>query len=252
MGPRTHLEDRLDERDQVILPRQVFHVLVETPCPYLADRYERKLLTELKAPEAVETYSLLSRAGFRRSHNYAYRPACSGCAACVPVRVRARDFTPSPSLKRVAAANRDLLAAERRPVATPEQYRLFDRYIDIRHGDGEMAGMGYGDYRAMIEESCLDTTLTELRDADGGLVAVCLTDWLEDGPSAVYSFFDPAQGQRSLGTFCVLWLIEEARRRDLPHVYLGYWIAQSGKMAYKARFRPLEGLGVDGWRVLAP
>jgi arginine-tRNA-protein transferase len=83
-------------------------------------------------------------------------------------------------------------------------------------------------------------------------VAVCLTDWLEDGPSAVYSFFDPAQGPRSLGTYCVLWLIEEARRRGLAHVYLGYWIAQSGKMAYKTRFRPLEGLGVDGWRVLEP
>jgi arginine-tRNA-protein transferase len=252
MGPRTQLETRLDERDQVILPRQVFHVLVETPCPYLAGRHERKLLTELKPPGSVESYSLLSRAGFRRSHNYAYRPACSGCTACVPVRVRVGDFAASPSLKRVAAVNRDLAAVERRPVASPEQYRLFDRYIDIRHGDGEMAGMGYADYRAMIEESCLDTTLTEWRNSDDGLVAVCLTDWLEDGPSAVYSFFDPAQGQRSLGTYCVLWLIEEARRRDLPHVYLGYWIAQSGKMAYKARFRPLEGLGVEGWRDLEP
>lgn len=248
MGPRRQLQEPLRTRDDVLSPRQVFHVLVETPCPYLAGRRERKVLTEITGHDATRTYSLLSRAGFRRSHTYAYRPACSACSACVPVRVLAGDFRPGASLRRVAQANRDLDAVELPARATDEQYRVFDRYIDARHGDGEMAGMTFRDYRAMVEESRLETTLTEFRDAGGHLLAVCLTDWLEDGPSAVYSFFDPDATTRSLGTYCVLWLIGEARLRGLSHVYLGYWIAQSSKMAYKARFRPLEGLGPDGWR----
>jgi len=111
--------------------------------------------------------------------------------------------------------------------------------------------MDFNDYRTMIEDTRLKTSLTEFREADGRLVAACLTDWLRDGPSAVYSFFAPELAARSLGTFMVLWLIEAARRQDLPHVYLGYWIAEANKMAYKARFNPVEGLGADGWRLLA-
>ena len=102
----------------------------------------------------------------------------------------------------------------------------------------------------MVEETRLDTRIAEFCDADGKLAAVCLVDWLEDGPSAVYSFFEPALAGQSLGTYMVLWLIGEARHRGLSYVYLGYWIADSSKMAYKARFRPVEGLGPDGWRVL--
>ncbi len=232
-------------------PKQVFYVLMETPCPYLAGRRERKLLTEIGGPEAVARYNNLSRAGFRRSHNFAYRPACADCDACVPVRVRADAFRPSRSLRRVARMNAALTAADRPPQATMEQYQLFSRYVRWRHSDGEMAAMDFTDYRTMIEDTRLKTRLTEFREADGRLVAACLTDWLEDGPSAVYSFFAPDLAGRSLGTFMVLWLIEAARRRDLPHVYLGYWIAASTKMAYKARFHPVEGLGADGWQLLA-
>lgn len=232
-------------------PKQVFYVLMETPCPYLAGRRERKLLTEIGEPEAVARYNSLSRAGFRRSHNFAYRPACSNCDACVPVRVRARAFRPSRSLRRVARLNAALVAADRPPRGTMEQYELFSRYVRSRHSDGEMASMDFTDYRTMIEDTRLKTSLTEFREADGRLVAACLTDWLQDGPSAVYSFFAPELAGRSLGTFMVLWLIEAARRKDLPHVYLGYWIAESNKMAYKARFHPVEGLGADGWQLLA-
>ena len=248
MDQRGQLEGGFGGTDAAVAPRQVFHVLMEAPCPYLPGRRERKVMTELRGPGATGAYSLLSRAGFRRSHNFAYRPACDGCGACVPVRVRAAEFRPGASLQRVARANRDLSAVERPARASGEQFHLFESYIRARHGDGEMVAMGERDYRAMVEETCLDTRLAEFRDAEGRLVAVCLTDWLEDGASAVYSFFDPALAARSLGTLAILWLIEEARRRALPHVYLGYWIAQSPKMAYKARFRPLEGLGRDGWR----
>jgi arginine-tRNA-protein transferase len=241
------------------LSKQVYYVLPEGPCPYLPGRRERKLITEIPgtppgtpADEATRRYSLLSRAGFRRSHQYAYRPACSGCSACVPVRVRAVDFKAGASLKRVARSNRDLDAIVRPAEPTEEQYRLFGRYIQTRHGDGEMADMTALDYHGMVQHSRVETRIAEYRDAGGKLVAACLFDRLDDGLSAVYSFFDPELGGRSLGNHMVLWLIETARAEALVHVYLGYWIAEAPKMSYKARFRPLEALGATGWKTIEP
>lgn len=231
-------------------PRTTFYVLRETPCPYLAGRRERKLLTDLNLPAAQALYSELSRAGFRRSHGIAYRPACNKCTACVPVRVQVPAFTPSRSLRRVLQANRSLVERVRPAVASEEQYLLFRSYLRSRHWDGEMAGMVQEDYRAMVEDTRLDTRINEYREPDGRLVAACIVDWLEDGPSAVYSFFEPELAQRSLGSFMILALIRQAREAELPYLYLGYWIENSPKMDYKARFRPIEGLGPKGWRVL--
>lgn len=231
-------------------PLQMHYVLAEVPCPYLPGRRERKVITEISGPGARWTYDRLSRAGFRRSHQFAYRPACAACSACVPVRVRAAEFGPSRSLRRIARINQDLRAAQRPPRAIAEHFELFRRYIAARHGEGEMASMGFADYRGMVEHSRVDTRLVEFRDGGGRLVAVCLADWLADGPSAVYSWFDPDQTRRSLGAQVVLWLIEAARCAAQPYVYLGYWIRESPKMAYKARFRPLEGLGLNGWTAL--
>jgi arginyl-tRNA--protein-N-Asp/Glu arginylyltransferase len=230
---------------------QSFHVLPETPCPYLPGRRERKLFTDLTGPRGRRLYDKLSQAGFRRSHRFAYRPACSGCQACVPVRIRVADFKPGGTLRRIARRNAGLTVEERPARATLEQYRLFDRYIAQRHGDGDMAAMTFSDYQSMVEETVLDTRMVEFRLPDGRLAAAGLIDWLEDGPSAVYSFFLPELAERSLGSQVILWLASEAARRALPHVYLGYWIADTRKMAYKARFRPLEAL-VDGrWQVLS-
>ena len=229
------------------LPQQMFFVLSDSPCPYIPGRREKKLITEIDSTDPTGTYSALSRAGFRRSHHFAYRPACIGCRACVPVRIPVRGFAPSRSQRRVLRANARLVASESQHRATAEQYDLFARYIAARHGDGEMASMSLADYRSMVHHSRIDTRLSEFRDPDGSLAAVCIIDWLDDGPSAVYSFFDPALGGRRLGTYMILWLIEEAQRRDLSHVYLGYWIAESPKMSYKLRFRTLEALGPDGW-----
>ncbi len=231
-------------------PRRMFYVLEETPCPYLPGRRERKLLTEISGPDAEARYTLLSRAGFRRSHHFAYRPACAGCTACVPVRVVAERFRPGRSLRRTERMNSALTAEERPAEATPEQYRLFSDYLASRHGEGEMAGMSFAEYRSMVEQSRLRSSVIEFRDAEQSLVAACLADWLTDGPSAVYSFFDPALARRGLGNFMVLWLIQAARRRALRNVYLGYWIRDCRKMAYKARFRPIEVLGPEGWQIL--
>jgi arginine-tRNA-protein transferase len=225
-----------------------FLVTTELPCPYLAGRMERKVVTELAGPHAIETYETLSRAGFRRSHGIAYRPACRGCAACLPVRVVATEFSPGRSLRRIERFNLDLRAAIRPSRGSDEQYRLFTRYLENRHNDGEMIGMSLQEYCAMVETSPLDTRVIEFRRGDGELVACCLTDWTRDGISAVYSFFDTREPRRSLGSYMVMWLVREAERAGLPYVYLGYWVEGSRKMSYKARFRPIELYGRDGWQ----
>jgi len=240
--------DRLSASgSQGLGPLQNFYVLEPNLCPYLPGRTERKLLTEISGPDARRRYDLLSLAGFRRSHRFAYRPACANCSACVPVRVAVEAFQPGRSLRRIQRTNADISAEMVPAKATPEQFALFRRYIESRHGDGEMTGMTEQEYRAMVEASDIDTRLAEFRAPDGTLLAVCLLDWLADGPSAVYSFFDPEESRRSLGTYVVLWLIGAAQEAAAAHVYLGYWIEGSRKMAYKARFRPLEALTGAAW-----
>ena len=220
-------------------------------CPYIRGRAERKLIVELGGSGGAAFYDDLSRAGFRRSHRFAYRPACRGCASCVPVRIAVERFSHTRSTRRIRNANRDLCGSLVAARGTPEQFRLFSAYQRMRHGDSDMASMRYGDYRGMVEDTPVRTALAEFRDGCGSLVAVSLIDFLDDGISAVYSFFDPYQTKRSLGIWSVLWLVEECRRRGQPFVYLGYWIADSPKMAYKDRFPALERLDEGGWTVFA-
>ena len=232
-------------------PPQVFFVMQEVPCPYLPNRFERKLITELQGSGAKRVYASLSRAGFRRSHHFAYRPACQDCQACVPVRIDVANFQPSRNLRRIAKLNADLLVSEERSVATEEQYDLFARYLSSRHSDGEMAEMDFDNYQAMVDDTALQTSLIEFRSPERKLIAACLTDWLGDGPSAVYSFFEPEERRRSLGSYMILWLIEQAQIRGLSYVYLGYWIEDAEKMDYKRRFRPLQGLRAGAWREIS-
>ncbi|HEX9490457.1 MAG TPA: arginyltransferase [Stellaceae bacterium] len=241
-----------DAAPSPFVPPQHFYRTAALACPYVPGRMERKLITELAGHEAMSFYNALSRAGFRRSHHLAYRPACAGCSACVPVRIPVAAFAATRSLRRVQRINRDLAVRVAEPRATLDHYRLFTRYQRLRHTDSDMASMTFGDFRAMIEDSPVMSRLVELRAADGALLGACLVDVLDDGLSAVYSFFDPDQGRRSLGTLLVMALVDEGRRFALPYVYLGYWIGESPKMAYKARFHPLEGLGPEGWRRLDP
>ncbi len=222
------------------------------PCPYLEGRSERVVATELSGRGAKDLYYDGLRAGFRRSHNFMYRPACSGCDACRPVRVVTSAFTPSRSLDRVRRANRHVTAETAPPQATTEQYGLFARYQAERHPGGGMDRMSFNEYRAMVEESPVDSFATEFRAEDGELLAVMLADTLPDALSAVYSFYEPAHAKLALGTSMILWLIAEAKRRDLDYVYLGYWISGCAKMDYKSRFRPLEAFGPRGWAPLEP
>lgn len=231
-------------------PQRFFIGTRPLPCPYLSGRVERKVVTDLAMPDADRLYANLSRAGFRRSHGLAYRPACPGCSACVPVRIVVDGFRTGKSFRRIARANADLSAQDIGAHATAEQYTLFSAYQRARHAGGEMSSMSFRDYQAMVEDSPVDTRMIEFRNPAGELVAAMLADRQISALSAVYSFFEGDIEPQSPGIYMVLWLVEQARVLKLPHVYLGYWIEGSDKMAYKSRFRPIEGLGPDGWEPL--
>jgi arginine-tRNA-protein transferase len=228
-----------------------FYTTAPLPCPYLPGRTERKVVTELTGPEAESLHDRLSRAGFRRSHNIAYAPVCPSCKACVPIRIPVGMFEPDRGLRRIARANIALTTREITATATVEQFQLFQRYQQARHGEGDMATMSFYDYRAMVEDTPIETFMAEFRDPAQRLVGCCLIDKLADGLSAVYSFFAPDSVFKSLGTYAILRLIEQARSMGLPYVYLGYWVAESRKMAYKTRFQPCEILTGGAWRVMS-
>lgn len=230
-----------------LVPFRQFFATSPVSCPYIAGRAERKLIVELGGNGAALFYDDLSRAGFRRSHGFAYRPACRGCSSCVPVRIAVDRFSHTRSTRRIRNTNRDLSGRLLAARATPEQFRLFSAYQRSRHSDSDMASMSYGEYRGMVEDTPVRTAIVESRDISGELVAASLIDLLDDGVSAVYSFYDPRQPRRSLGTWSILWLVEQCRNHGQPFVYLGYWISDSPKMAYKARFPALERLVDDAW-----
>ena len=234
-----------------------FYVTAPQACPYLPGRLERKLFTHLTHDKPPELVDRLLTTGFRRSQNIAYVPYCEGCQACVSVRVLVNEFQPDRSMRRSWAKNSTLVARRMAPTPTAEQFRLFRAYIDARHSDGGMADMTMLDYRMMVEDTVIETFPTEYREKpvdacdldfeSWPLKAVALCDRLTDGISMVYSFYDPDGADTGLGTYMILEHIAFARRIGLPHVYLGYWIEGSRKMAYKTRFMPQERLGPDRW-----
>ena len=227
-----------------------FFATTNLPCPYIEGQVERRVVTELVGRNAVALHDQLSSAGFRRSHGIVYAPACPFCQACMAVRIVVKDFKPSKSQRRILNRNRDLSINEVPPVATTEQYQLFDAYQRGRHSDGDMAKMDFYEYQSLIEETPVKTFIGEFRSPDQQLLGAILTDRVERGLSAVYSFFDPNHDARSLGSLMILWLIEQARLNGLDYVYLGYWVEQSSKMAYKAKFKPLEMRTPKGWEVM--
>src|SRR5690606_9689447 len=224
------------------------------PCPYLPGRQERKLFTHLTGRRAATLHHLLSDNGFRRSQNLIYRPACEGCSACQSVRIVAREFEVSPRYRRILAANSDVSVEVCQPRATAEQYGLFKRYLEARHAGGGMTQMSFVDYEYMVEDTPVQTVLVEYRLTSRPgkpLVAIALTDVMPDGLSMVYSFFDPDLSKRSLGNLLILDHISQVKLAGLSYVYLGYWVKDSPKMAYKAQFRPLEvQQGPRGWRLM--
>ncbi|MEJ6402276.1 arginyltransferase [Yoonia sp. 2307UL14-13] len=226
-----------------------FYVTAPQPCPYLDGRMERKLFTALQGDTATKLNDSLSKQGFRRSQNVLYRPSCAECSACMSARIAVSAFTPSKSQRRVLRRAHDLQRRATSPWATEEQYALFREYLDGRHATGGMADMDMFEFAAMVEETPIRSRLIEYHDGDD-LVAVCLTDILDDGLSMVYSFFDPARARLSLGTYIILDHVTIAQDLGLPFVYLGYWVPGSPKMGYKANFKGLEVYRDGGWQQL--
>lgn len=210
------------------------------------------MFTELVGDPAQALNDALTQIGFRRSQNVLYKPACDGCNACISVRIPVNQFAPTRSMRRILSRNDDLSKARAPLEISAEQFSLMRRYLAARHADGGMANMDIHEFSEMVEHSPVDSFVMEYRTRTdegeaGPLVAACLSDLMTDGLSMVYSFYDPDVRRRSLGTFMILTHVDLARRMGLHYVYLGFWIENCRKMAYKTRFRPLEMLGVEGW-----
>ncbi len=216
-------------------------------CGYLEERQSRNLVVDPLLDLDGNIYSFLSGYGFRRSGNQIYRPNCENCNSCVPIRVLVNSFHPSKSQRRCLNKNRDLKSFKVSTIDTDELYDLYERYINERHSDGEMYPPTREQYRDFLSTAWGITEYIVLRDANNNALSVAVTDVFHNGLSAMYSFFDPSQTDRSLGTFNILYQILWARERNLPFLYMGYWISESQKMSYKTQYRPFELLKNNQW-----
>jgi len=223
-----------------------FYLTPSHPCSYLNDRSARTLFLDPRETVSQRLYALLSVSGFRRSGSHLYRPHCEGCQACVPVRVPVGAFDWTRRFKRIAALNADLRIAIEQPAFTPAYFDLYARYIEGRHWDGDMYPPSEDQFRSFLLCNWSRTAFLTMYDGPQ-LVALAVTDQLDDGLSAIYTFFDPALDKRSLGVFAVLSQIRECQARNLPYLYLGYWIRDCAKMRYKTDYKPVELLVNNRW-----
>lgn len=215
-------------------------------CSYLEDQEATTLFVDPHQEIDSKLYSSLSALGFRRSGSYVYRPHCSTCHACIPARVPVQTFKPNRSQRRTLKRNRDLHVVATANICDDAAYELYRRYIEARHADGDMYPPDKEQYKAFLNDAW-DCTRYYRFYHDQQLLAISVVDVMLDGLSAIYTFFEPEADERSLGKFAVLWQIEQTRTMNLPYLYLGYWINNCRKMAYKANFQPLQLFIKHSW-----
>lgn len=226
------------------------HISNPHECGYFDDRIANTLFVHPDEKMTSQTYDELLKRGFRRSGKLIYRPHCKACNACVPLRISSREFKPSRSQQRVLNKNRDVTYRIMAPQYLEEHYRLYKAYLAERHKNGGMEKHTPSDYRDSMLNSSVDSALIEYR-IDSQLICVSVTDLVDDGLSAVYTYFDPyLSKQRSLGIFAILSQIYLARSLQRSWLYLGYWIKESRKMAYKSGFPASEILKNGDWKRL--
>lgn len=218
-------------------------------CSYLSDREATTLFVDPRQAVDKPLYSKLSLLGFRRSGSHIYRPHCNQCDACIPARIPVAQFSPSRGQRRTRNRNQDLRMRRSDDLRDDDAYNLYCRYIELRHADGDMYPPDREQYESFLNDAWDCTHYYRFYDAQQ-LVALAVVDELQDGLSAIYTFYDPTLERRSLGTYAILWQIERARALGLEYLYLGYWIRGCRKMAYKSEYRPLELYVNNRWTVV--
>ncbi len=226
-----------------------FKVTVDHECSYLPEKQARTLFVDPEFPLTMAHYSYLAKAGFRRSGDHVYRPFCRDCGLCIPVRIPAASFKPDRSQRRVTKSNQDLVIREHTAEFDEQHYQLYRKYMQARHKGGGMDKDSRHDYEHLLKASWSESILLAFYLEDN-LIMIAVTDVLEDGLSAVYTFFDPEYAKRSLGVYGILSQLEQVKKRRLEYLYLGYWNPQSNKMSYKSRYQPLEFFNGEFWQPL--
>ncbi len=238
--------------NDVPLQKLQFYVTTAYPCGYLPKKLAQSLIATPQTVVDAQLYSSLIQQGFRRSGKFAYRPHCEHCDACIPVRLPVAGFSANRTQQRAFKKHADLQVSIREVGFDADHFALYQAYQQQRHADSMDQGLAKEDevsqYRQFLCQSNVDTVMVEFREAHGQLRMVSVCDLVNDGISAVYTFYDTSVAQASYGTYSILWQLAWASQLGLPYLYLGYWIANSAKMAYKQQFKPQQRLIEGVWQ----
>jgi arginyl-tRNA--protein-N-Asp/Glu arginylyltransferase len=223
-----------------------FFLTPKHPCSYLARNNAQTLFFDPRETITPVIYQNLTDQGFRRSGSHLYRPHCGSCQACIPTRLPVAEFLPNRNQRRTTKRNQDLTVRIEEAAFTKRHYHLYERYVSLRHADGDMYPASEDQYRSFLLSPWSNSLFVSLYKEEK-LLSVAVTDRQANGLSAIYTFFEPTEDKRSLGVMSILQQIALCEEFELPYLYLGYWIRDCAKMAYKINYRPNELFVNNAW-----